>query len=378
MKRITILALHLGYGGIEKCISTLANTLCKNYQVNVISTYKLYEKPSFPIDDRVKITYLIPDLSPSKNEFIDSVKHLKFIKGFQLGITNLKVLYLKKKKMIEAIKNCDSDVIISTRDIHNDWLGKYGDPNILKIGWEHNHHNNNEEYIKKQIESVKQMDYFMPVSQELTDFYADRLSETTVKCRYIPHSLDYIPEKVSDLRGKSIISVGRLSPEKNYEELINVFKQLCAEDTEWTLNIVGDGVEKEQLNSLIEEYHLKNRVVLHGFRDKKYIEKLMYQSSIYVMTSLTESFGLVLIEAQSYGLPCIAYDCAQGAKEIIEDGVNGILIRDYSRERMVNECQKMMQEYEYRKKIGENGRKSVNKYSCECVEKQWFEFIDNI
>ena len=62
----------------------------------------------------------------------------------------------------------------------------------------------------------------------------------------------------------------------------------------------------------------------------------------------------------------------------IEDGVNGILIRDYSRERMVNECKKMMREYEYRKKIGENGRKSVNKYSCECVEKQWFDFIDNI
>ena len=151
MKRITILALHLGYGGIEKCISTLANTLCKNYQVNVISTYKLYEKPSFPIDDRVKITYLIPDLSPSKNEFIDSVKHLKFIKGFKLGITNLKILYLKKKKMIEAIKNCDSDVIISTRDIHNDWLGKYGNQNILKIGWEHNHHNNDKKYINKII-----------------------------------------------------------------------------------------------------------------------------------------------------------------------------------------------------------------------------------
>lgn len=87
----------------------------------------------------------------------------------------------------------------------------------------------------------------------------------------------------------------------------------------------------------------------------------MYQSSIYVMTSLTESFGLVLIEAQSYGLPCIAYDCAQGAKEIIEDGVNGILIRDYSRERMVNECKKMMREYEYRKKLAKmEERASIN------------------
>ena len=377
-KKIVFLALHLSYGGTERAIISEANMLVKRYEVEIISFYHLCDKPAFEVDPRVKITYLTEGLKPNRDEIKNAIKSKRPLQLIKECSKSIRILYLRTASMKKAIKKSNGDVLISTRYLYHKLLTENAKDGVVCIAQEHNHHNNNEEYIKKQIESVKQMDYFMPVSQELTDFYADRLSETTVKCRYIPHSLNYIPEKVSDLRGKSIISVGRLSPEKNYEELINVFKQLCAEDTEWTLNIVGDGVEKEQLNSLIEEYHLKNRVVLHGFRDKKYIEKLMYQSSIYVMTSLTESFGLVLIEAQSYGLPCIAYDCAQGAKEIIEDGVNGILIRDYSRERMVNECQKMMQEYEYRKKIGENGRKSVNKYSCECVEKQWFEFIDNI
>ena len=292
MKRITILALHLGYGGIEKCISTLANTLCKNYQVNVISTYKLYEKPSFPIDDRVKITYLIPDLSPSKNEFIDSVKHLKFIKGFKLGITNLKVLYLKKKKMIEAIKNCDSDVIISTRDIHNDWLGKYGNPNILKIGWEHNHHNNDKKYINKIIKSVSKLDYFVLVSKELEEFYRQKVKCKTV---YIPNTLDYYPKKVSDLEEKRIISVGRLSEEKGYLDLIDVFSLVHQVYPDWKLDIIGDGNQKENIQKKIEEYGLKDFIILHGFQNKEYINQLLQKSSVYVMCSYTESFGIVLL-----------------------------------------------------------------------------------
>ena len=57
--------------------------------------------------------------------------------------------------MIEAIKNCDSDVIISTRDIHNNWLSKYGRDKTLKIGWEHNHHHNNKRYINKAVKAKK-------------------------------------------------------------------------------------------------------------------------------------------------------------------------------------------------------------------------------
>ncbi len=375
MKRITILALHLGYGGIEKCISTLANTLCKNYQVNVISTYKLYEKPSFPIDDRVKITYLIPDLSPSKNEFIDSVKHLKFIKGFKLGITNLKVLYLKKKKMIEAIKNCDSDVIISTRDIHNDWLGKYGNPNILKIGWEHNHHNNDKKYINKIIKSVSKLDYFVLVSKELEEFYRQK-----VKCKivYIPNTLDYYPKKVSDLEEKRIISVGRLSEEKGYLDLIDVFSLVHQVYPDWKLDIIGDGNQKENIQKKIEEYGLKDFIILHGFQNKEYINQLLQKSSVYVMCSYTESFGIVLLEAFSFGIPCVAFDSAKGATEIISNNWDGYLIKDRNKEIMAKKVCELISNPNRRIIMGANGIKKANQYSMDEIRKYWIQIIETV
>lgn len=375
MKRITILALHLGYGGIEKCISTLANTLCKNYQVNVISTYKLYEKPSFPIDDRVKITYLIPDLSPSKNEFIDSVKHLKFIKGFKLGITNLKVLYLKKKKMIEAIKNCDSDVIISTRDIHNDWLGKYGNPNILKIGWEHNHHNNDKKYINKIIKSVSKLDYFVLVSKELEEFYRQKVKCKTV---YIPNTLDYYPKKVSDLEEKRIISVGRLSEEKGYLDLIDVFSLVHQVYPDWKLDIIGDGNQKENIQKKIEEYGLKDFIILHGFQNKEYINQLLQKSSVYVMCSYTESFGIVLLEAFSFGIPCVAFDSARGATEIISNNWDGYLIQDRNKEIMAKKVCELISNPNRRIIMGANGIKKANQYSMDEIRKYWIQIIETV
>lgn len=375
MKRITILALHLGYGGIEKCISTFANTLCKNYQVNVISTYKLYEKPSFPIDDRVKITYLIPDLRPSKNEFIDSVKHLKFIKGFKLGITNLKVLYLKKKKMIEAIKNCDSDVIISTRDIHNDWLGKYGNPNILKIGWEHNHHNNDKKYINKIIKSVSKLDYFVLVSKELEEFYRQKVKCKTV---YIPNTLDYYPKKVSDLEEKRIISVGRLSEEKGYLDLIDVFSLVHQVYPDWKLDIIGDGNQKENIQKKIEEYGLKDFIILHGFQNKEYINQLLQKSSIYVMCSYTESFGIVLLEAFSFGIPCVAFDSARGATEIISNNWDGYLIKDRNKEIMAKKVCELISNPNRRIIMGANGIKKANQYSMDEIRKYWIQIIETV
>ena len=133
MKKITILALHLNYGGIERFITNLANSICDDYNIEIVSTYKILDKPFFKLNKNIKVKYLINNLNPNKNEIKKYLKEYRFIKLFKELLISIKVLYLKKHSMIKYIKNCDSDIIISTRDIHNKWLGKYGKKNILKI-----------------------------------------------------------------------------------------------------------------------------------------------------------------------------------------------------------------------------------------------------
>lgn len=376
MKKIVILALHLGTGGIENAISSISNILCEKYEVKVISTYKLQEQPAFDLNPKIKIEYLIED-SPNKQEFIRAIKSINVFSIIKQSLKSLKILYLKKHCMIKAIKNIDADIIMSTRDIHNKWLGKYGKKDIIKIASEHNHHNNNKRYIDKILKSVKNIDYFMPTSEELSNYYKEKLKETKTKVKFIRNSISYYPEIISNLDKKNVLSVGRLSPEKGYLDLIEIFKEVVKVYPDWNLEIVGDGPQYEELKKKIQDNNLQDYIKLLGFKNKKELEEIELNSSIYVMTSYTESFGLVLIEAESYGLPIVAFDSAQGAHEIVINGKSGYFIKDRDKSAMADKIIKLIESKELREKLGQEGRRLSKKYKKEEVAELWYSFIDS-
>ena len=372
MKKVTILALHLGYGGIEKCISSLANMLSSNFEVNIISTYKLYEKPGFDIDSNVKITYLM-DKGPNKKEIKESLKSFKLMSLVKELIKARKILKDKKSLMIDAIKKCDSDYIISTRDIHNEWLGKYGSKSSIKIGWEHNDHNNNQKYINKIVKSVSNLDYFILPSKELTEDYQKLLPN--IKCIYIPNTLDYYPDRVSEVDNHNIVSVGRLSSEKGYLDLIDVMSMVVKKYPDAILNIIGDGVELEEIKLKIKENMLEDNVKLHGFRDKEYINSILSKSSVYVMTSFTESFGIVILEAFSFGVPTVAFNSARGARELISNNWDGFLVADRDKETMARKICELLSNQNRRIIMGANGYKKSLEYSASKVKDEWLKII---
>lgn len=376
MKKVSILSLHLGYGGIEKCVVTLANTLCTRYEVEIAVCYKLYDKSAFDIDDRVKVKYLNKDLKPNHDSLRVALKSKNPFKIIKELCFSTKVLYNRKKTMSKYIMNTDADVIISTRDIFNYWLSAYGKENVLKIGWEHNHFHENYKYANNVSRSVKRLDYFVLVSSELQKFYAKELKNSKCMCVYIPNSIEKLPNKKAPLENKRLISVGRLSPEKGYLDLLKVYRKLLVDCPDWTLDIVGDGVERKDIEDYIDKYDLGDKVKLHGFQGKDYIDKLLNQSSIYLMSSYTESFGIVLIEAMSHGVPCIAFDSAEGAREIINSGENGFLIKHRNMDAMVMKIKDLINNKKERIVIGEQARESVKKYTSDVVGEEWFTLIE--
>ena len=376
MKKVSILSLHLGYGGIEKCVVTLANALCSKYDVEIAVCYKLYDKPAFYIDDRVKIKYLNKDLKPNHDALRNAFKSKNPFRIIKEVVFGLKVLYRRKNTMVKYIINSDSDVIISTRDIFNYWLSGYGKEETLKIGWEHNHFHENYKYANNVSKSAKRLDYLVLVSSELQKFYAKELRNSDCMCIYIPNSIESLPNKKAALENKKFISVGRLAPEKGYIDLLKVYKKVVSDYPEWTLDIVGDGAERENIEDFIKKNDLDGKVTLHGFQGKEYIDKLLNQSSIYLMTSYTESFGIVLIEAMSHGVPCIAYDSAEGAREIINSGENGYLIKHRNLDAMVKKIEDLIKDKEERIKIGAQARESVKKFTSDVVSEEWITLIE--
>lgn len=376
MKKVTILALHLGYGGIEKCIAALANSLVDTYKVEILAIYKLYEEPAFYIDPRVHIRYL-SKVVPNKNDFKYAVKRVNIFKIIKEAIKALNILRIKRKVLIDAIDSCDSDIIISTRDYTNKYLGEYRNNNVIAIGWEHNHPHGDKVIMKRLRNSCKYLDKLVVVSRELKHIYSEDFKNNDIKCQveYIPNFLEKIPKKINKLDNKNIISVGRLEPEKGFLDLVSVFKLMELKDGDVYLNLVGDGSQKDKIFKNIVDNNISRKVRMPGYLDFEELNKLYEKSSLYLMTSYTESFGLVLIEAMSHGIPVIAFSCAEGAKELINNGVNGYLINNRNEHEMADKAVKLLNSPDKLKELGENARTTALKYSKDEVKKMWIKLL---
>ena len=372
--KVTIYALHLNYGGVEKNICTKANILCKLYDVEIISLYKLTDKPVFKLNKKVKVRYLTNNIKPNREEFKKALKKKNIFKIIREGLYAIKVLYLKNTLINSSMRECNSEIIISTRVDFTKKLLNTNEYNNIKIAEEHIYHNNDKRYLKDLSKILTKIDYLMPSSNYLSKYYKNLNTKYSYKIvtNNMPIESD---NTISNLKNKNIISVGRLDKVKGYNDLINIFSKL--ENKDWTLNIIGDGPEYNKLNKQIKDMGLENNIKLLGFKNTDELNKLYKNASIYIMTSLEESFGLVLLEAASHGLPIISYSSALGAKEILKDN-NGILIDERNESEMIIQLNKLMNDIKFRKEYQKKSLEISDKYSFENIEKENVIFYKNI
>ena len=389
-KTITFFTLHLGYGGVEKAVTTLANELCAKYNIEIIATYKLFEKPVFKLNDKIKVKYLINNNLPLRlsgyrtllknkhykmlvkalwEDYLCKFKFVLLIKDFKKGMSLLKK---KERRNLNEVKNCNSDIIISTTPYLNDLVSKYAKKKSLKIGWEHNHHHNNKKYIRTIVETSKGLDKFIVVSEKLAEYYSKKL---TCEVICIPNFLDEIPNELSNLNKNNIITVGRLSEEKGVIDLINVFNFMNKINPNIHYHIVGDGQEKVNIEKQIKKFGLQNNITMHGFQSQSYINDIYMDSAFYLMGSYTESFGLVLAEAMSYGIPCIAFTSAEGANDLIINGVNGFLISKRNHKQMAKVVCEVLNDNRLLTGLSSNAKKTSKKYYKENTVRLWFKVL---
>ena len=367
MRKVSILTLSLGYGGIEKSAVSLANLLSKNNDVTIVSAYEI-DKPVYDIERSVKILYLKKDLKPN-DKVKESFRRHKYITYIKELLCERKVQRQKKKLMIDYIKKTDSDVIISTRNLYNLWLCKYGKKNVKKIGLDQHDFTDNK-YVKKVLKYSKNLDYFVTVSEEQTSFYKQYFNDKVV---YIPNFLEH-STFTSPLTEKRILFVGVLSKEKGIYDLIDVFKKVNQKHQDWVLDIVGGGTEYNNLLKKIEKENLN--INLHGFKSQNYVERLYLNTSIYVMTSSKEVFNYTMLEAFSYGIPCVAFDRSIGCKSIISDNYDGYLVKYSDKDKMVRRINELIENRNRRIVMGRNACKKLLKYNKNEIKEKWEEIIN--
>jgi len=368
MKKITFLLLHLGYGGIETATINTCNNLCDEYDVEIVSFYKLKDSQTSSLDPRVKIKFLY-DGGPNREEFLIAKQKHNIFKMIYEGVKALKILYLRKHLIIKEIKESTSDYIVSTRIDYSILLNKYG--KSIKIVQEHRHHNWEKNYVKK-LQSLKNIDYIFALTDSLKRDYERFLRKTNVKIVVVPNMIS-MPKDKSSLRSGDLITICRLHSIKKIDEMISIFSKL--ENDKTKLYIVGSGDEEERLKVMTENMGLTDRVIFTGYLTKKEMIPYLKKSSVFLMTSITEGLPMVLLEAMSYGIPCIAYRTESGVSDIIDNGINGYIIDNRNEAIYVDTLNRMLKDKKELKRLGVGAKEKAYKFSREEVKKIWVDIL---
>lgn len=205
---------------------------------------------------------------------------------------------------------------------------------------------------------------------EVPFYHSDHIS-------VIPNPAEII-EVTADLANRKILAAGRISPVKNFADLIEAFSRLNARFPDWELHFWGEDYigTQNKLKTQIDGLGLGSQIRFMGVTDN--LQAVMNKYSIYAMTSETECFPMVLLESLSAGLPVVSYDAPTGPRHIVTNGEDGFIVPYKNLDIFTQKLEKLMTDENLRRKMGDKGRENVQRFNIDTVMQQWRTLFEQV
>lgn len=348
--RILFFVASLYGGGMERIAALLASHLVQQHQVIVADFSD--NKRTYPIDPQVEIIDISPKSSIRAFHRMERMLNIKkTIKTINPDII-ISFSASLNAKVIKANRRYKKKIIVSERTTVSRSL------------------NRTAEHARKKLYPLT--DCVVYVTKEDYDH-----SPHVKKKTYIYNPLTLEPYDNYDNREKSIIAIGGLNRwhVKGFDLLLEAWRSVCNNYPEWCLEFLGKDVPSP-IHELIKKYKLEKQVHFLGRTDD--IQNVLRRKSVYVLSSRNEGFPNSLLEAMSQGCACLAFDCQTGPKEIITDGVSGLLVKNGSIEDLTQKLKDLLTDEQLRRTLSKNAAEEVKRFNQETIMNQWNELIEKV
>lgn len=212
----------------------------------------------------------------------------------------------------------------------------------------------------------KDVDRMLTLTREDADLW---IRQQLDNVGFMPNPLPFFPEEPSKREARTVVSIGRLHEEKGVDLLLDAWAEVAPHHEDWTLRIFGAGEEEEALRKQSAALGIESSVEWMGRTGD--VPGALRDSSVFVLSSRGEGFPLAPMEAMATAVPCVAFDVAPGVREIITDGVDGLLASPGNTAALARQIRKLLADKELRDGMGEAARENIQRYSTERIVSRW-------
>ena len=350
MKRIALFISSLQKGGSERVIANLAVYFReRNYDVVLVTQYK--REDEYKIPPEIRRVYSEPD---------ESMLQGGRIRNFFVRFGALRVIWNAYKPDVMAVATAaflPSKTVVSVR----------GEPTM--------------EYEGKWMQLIAKTVFRFADGVVLQTDRARAFFPKAVRKKSVilsnPLNPQFIERETAKERENLIVAAGRLDANKNHAMLIHAFAKIADEYPAVKLVIYGEGELRTQLESLVAEKGLSDRITLPGTVED--IAAHIGKARIFTLTSNTEGMPNSVMEAMALGVPVIATDCpCGGPAALIENGVNGLLVPVGDAFALADAFRRIFEDREFELKLRENSYAITQKLAPDKVNREWEEYLNNL
>ena len=227
---------------------------------------------------------------------------------------------------------------------------------------------------KRETRIAARFDRFVVLTHEDYTYWGSPANGTV-----IPNFLEHIPQSPSDLTSRIVMAAGRLSHQKAFNRLIdswNIVIKRLPPGHGWKLYLLGNGELESDLKRQFVDLDLADSAQIMA--PTRAIDSIYQKASIFVLTSRYEGLPMVLLEAQSFGIPAVAFDCKCGPRDVITNGEDGFLIPEGDTIAFADALLTLIQNKELRIQMGMTARKNASRWDKETIMKQWISLFQEI
>ena len=384
MKILFVNTTLFGTDGISRVLSCVSSELAERHDVTVVTFEKEKDVDKNRYNLSSKVNVLFKEAIYRKCKFRRAIHKLNQKTGI-LPFLNSPVLYcwtyLPKHltdAWVDFINENEFDAVIGTQAKGAYILGScVGKIHCKTIGWQHNSY---EAYLENKGAYYWNQDFLFEHYISRLDHYvvlnehdAERYMKTKgMKTTVIYNPKSFVSERKSDVTAKRFIACGGLRKAKGFDLLIDSFAEFAKHNSEWVVDIYGEGAEKNILQQKIDAFGLQQRVRLQGVTNK--ISEEMLKSSVLLLSSRWEGMPMVVLEAIECGLPVIAYDIT-AMLPLVTDGVEGCIVKQFDTDAFAEAMLYMANNETTRKKFGKAAIAKASKFNVKVIAKQWESII---
>ncbi|WP_240138367.1 glycosyltransferase family 4 protein [Streptomyces sp. MUM 178J] len=371
MKLTYLIYNAFGVGGTVRTVFNQANAMVeRGHDVEIATMLRYHEEPPFPLDPRVKVTALVDNRSGSYVDWdrYEGPEDTSWHDRFPAGVSKNADSRRRISAMIRFLRGLEHRIVVGTRPTINLVIAEFTDPSLVRIVQEHAGLSTHKGEWRKAIDAAYvKMDAIVCLTEADRAAYAQSFPH--VRVERIPNALHSLDVPRTDLSRPQVVSAGRLDGNKGIDKLIEAFGQVVEAHPDWTLRFHGDGPELEALRKAIRAKHLYNHVFLMGPTRK--LDEELAKGSIFAMSSKSEGFGMVLLEAMNCGLPVVSFNCPVGPRELVSDGVDGLLVAEQDVEALASGIIRLIEDEELRRSLSRAALQKAAEYGPDAVTKSW-------